>query len=232
MLNYSVISGRIRRLIEEQGMPLREIEKETGINNATLSQWQQGKRKPRLDSVQILAEYFGVSVDWILGLSDTKKIDASVRAASEYTRLSDRAVEVLNKRPQFKPMTPEEAKEAVKSGNLERSPWTDSEMRLLSKMIEDGSLQKIVHNIDQYQIQMKYDKEKRKRFEATGEKEEGVTIGTVIGGREVVVDTVFSEKAEIHRSRAQTAVILYTEKLDNEIQRAGDPDGRAKQEAK
>lgn len=212
MVNYSLISNRIRELIEDSGLTLRELEKQIGVNNATLSQWQQGRKKPHLDSLLLLAEYFDVSGDWILGISDTKKADTSVRGASELTRLSSKAVETLSTKPTFKPLSPEEAETLVKSGNLKLRAWSDSECLLLSEMIEDGSLLKIVSNLDQYLESMKLDKAKRKRFAETGEREEGMTVGTLSGGEEIVTDTVFSKDAEIYQRRAEKAVTMYAEK--------------------
>ena len=217
LVDYSLISKRIRELIEESGLTLRELEKEIGVNNATLSQWQQGRKKPHLDSLLLLAEYFNVSGDWLLGVSDTKKVDASVRGASELTRLSSKAVATLSNKPTFKPLSPEEAEALVKSGNVELRAWSDSECLLLSEMIEDGSLLKIVSNIDQYLKSMKFDKAKRQRFIETGECEEGMTVGTLPGGKEIVTDTVFSKDAEIYQHRAEKAVTMYTEKRSDAL---------------
>lgn len=66
------------------------------------------------------AVLFGVSADWLLGLSqkDIRTSKPDVRAAAELTRLSDKAVERLNYNPPFKPMSPAEAERAIKERTL------------------------------------------------------------------------------------------------------------------
>ena len=67
----------------------------------------------------------------------------------------------------------------------------------------------------------KYDALKRKRYELTGEREDGMTIGTEYGtGKEFIVDTTFSVSMELEQYKAQKAVTMYTEKLNSDAQAA------------
>lgn len=43
-----------------------QVAKDTGISSATLSDWKTGKSKPKADKLKILADYFGVSVEYFL----------------------------------------------------------------------------------------------------------------------------------------------------------------------
>ena len=40
--------------------------KDTGIRRSTFSDWKSGRSKPKTDKLKILADYFGVSVDYFL----------------------------------------------------------------------------------------------------------------------------------------------------------------------
>ena len=40
------------------------------IDQAAIARWEQGLRTPNLESAMILAEYFGVSLDYLAGLED------------------------------------------------------------------------------------------------------------------------------------------------------------------
>ena len=51
---------------------------------------------PDIIKLMDIAQYFGVSTDYLLGLSDTKSPNASAKAAVEYTGLSEEAVERLH----------------------------------------------------------------------------------------------------------------------------------------
>lgn len=87
--------------------------------------------------------------------------------------------------------------------------------------IVDGSLLGIVRHINNYDTLAKYDALKRKRYELTGEREDGMTIGTEYGtGKEFIVDTTFSVSMELEQYKAQKAVTMYTEKLNSDAQAA------------
>jgi transcriptional regulator with XRE-family HTH domain len=63
-----------------------------GVTKNTFRQWTAGNSAPTLGKLIELSEYFGVSTDYLLGLSDTKSLDTSVQAACELTGLSEKAV--------------------------------------------------------------------------------------------------------------------------------------------
>ena len=45
------------------------VSKDTGIAASTLSDWKNGRSAPKADKIRILAQYFGVSTDYMLGSS-------------------------------------------------------------------------------------------------------------------------------------------------------------------
>ena len=42
------------------------VAKVTGISPTLFSDWKKGKSKPKVDKLQILADYFGVPLDYFL----------------------------------------------------------------------------------------------------------------------------------------------------------------------
>ena len=42
------------------------VSKDTGISQSALSDWKTGRSKPKADKLKILADYFGVSVEYFL----------------------------------------------------------------------------------------------------------------------------------------------------------------------
>lgn len=43
-----------------------DVSKATGIHTATFTSWKQGKYTPKQDKLQLIAEYFNVSVDYLM----------------------------------------------------------------------------------------------------------------------------------------------------------------------
>lgn len=46
---------------------LKQVETETGISNSNLSRWECGKVLPNIDFCVKLADYYGISLDELVG---------------------------------------------------------------------------------------------------------------------------------------------------------------------
>jgi len=53
------------KLLEEHGVTAYKVSKETGVGTATLTSWKQGKYQPKPDKMRKIAEYFGVTVEYL-----------------------------------------------------------------------------------------------------------------------------------------------------------------------
>lgn len=51
----------------KRNLTLQQVEKATGIHNSNLSRWEQGKISPNIDFCVILADYYGISLDELVG---------------------------------------------------------------------------------------------------------------------------------------------------------------------
>lgn len=58
------------RLVKDSGKTLKQISQETGISTNTLSVYSRGIRRPRKTNAAILANYFGVSQDYLCDVSE------------------------------------------------------------------------------------------------------------------------------------------------------------------
>lgn len=65
----------MRRLAElriSRRLTMREVAKDLKITSSTLSNYENDKRKPDVDMLNKLADYFDVSADYLLGRTDQK----------------------------------------------------------------------------------------------------------------------------------------------------------------
>lgn len=53
------------KLLAERGITPYKLSKETGISTATLTSWKQGKYTPKPDKMKKIADYLGVSVNYL-----------------------------------------------------------------------------------------------------------------------------------------------------------------------
>lgn len=59
---------RILRLDKKLGQ--NELAKALGLSNASISYWENGKQEPSASALFKLAQFFDVSIDFLLGLED------------------------------------------------------------------------------------------------------------------------------------------------------------------
>lgn len=54
------------KLRDEAGVTDYRVAVETNIPKSTFSDWKSGRSKPKVDKLKILADYFGVSIEYFL----------------------------------------------------------------------------------------------------------------------------------------------------------------------
>lgn len=59
--------NRIKELRTKKHLTLKELGEQLGMPNSTLSQYETGKREPKLETWRKLADYFNVSVPYLQG---------------------------------------------------------------------------------------------------------------------------------------------------------------------
>lgn len=53
------------KLLKEKGVRPSDVAKATGIKTSTLTSWKQDKYTPKNDKLSLIADYFGVSVEYL-----------------------------------------------------------------------------------------------------------------------------------------------------------------------
>lgn len=62
-----------QKLLDKNGMKSSYVSQKTGVSNATLSDWKNGKSTPKADKMKKIADFFGVTVDYLMtGKSESK----------------------------------------------------------------------------------------------------------------------------------------------------------------
>ena len=61
---------RLKELRHEKGVGQVELAEKIGVSKGIISLWENGLREPTLSDLLSLAEYFGVTLDYLAGLKD------------------------------------------------------------------------------------------------------------------------------------------------------------------
>ena len=82
-----------KKLLDEHGVTAYQVSKMTGISTGSLSDWKNGRSSPKADKLQKIADYFGVTVDYLLG-NEQKEKPVAKSDEPDY----EKAKEILAKR--------------------------------------------------------------------------------------------------------------------------------------
>lgn len=61
---------RLKELRSEKELSQTQLAKELGVSQRSVSNWETGVRQPDFETLEKLANFFAVSTDYLLGLTD------------------------------------------------------------------------------------------------------------------------------------------------------------------
>lgn len=59
-------ADRLNRLLQLKSITAYQLAKDTGLSEGMIGHWRRGERMPSAENLVKLADYFDVSVDWLL----------------------------------------------------------------------------------------------------------------------------------------------------------------------
>ena len=69
------MSAPLKELRKEKGLSQIAVQMQTGIEQALISKYENGERVPPPETLMQLADFYGVSMDYIMGRTDRKEIN-------------------------------------------------------------------------------------------------------------------------------------------------------------
>lgn len=90
---------RLRKLRDESGLSQKELTDRLNINRSTYARYETSSTQPDYDTLNKLADFFGVSTDYILGRTSLKNQQVYENAGitnEEYTNLTPYQKEVVD----------------------------------------------------------------------------------------------------------------------------------------
>jgi len=99
-----MIAERLRGLRREKNLSKRELVNMLPLNYSTYANYESGFREPNSEVLQLLARHFGVSIDYLMGVSENRKKadeiailnDDEHEYITQYRQLDSHGREVIN----------------------------------------------------------------------------------------------------------------------------------------
>lgn len=78
------------KLLEQHGVTAYKVSKATGIAGSTFTDWKTGRSVPKQDKLQKIADYFGVTVDYLM-TGKEKDVEKQPELSNVYFSLAKEA---------------------------------------------------------------------------------------------------------------------------------------------
>lgn len=107
-----MLSQKLKELRLNKGITQTEFAETFNIANGTVGNWETGKREPDYEMLSRIADFYGVTVDYLLGRDQKAK-------PAENDRLEENTILL-----------------AMRDGGVKKRKLTSEQMELIEKMIE------------------------------------------------------------------------------------------------
>ena len=68
------LGARLRALREEKGLTLEQVANSVGTTKVSIGRYEKDEREPKSEMLNLLADFFDVSVDYLLGRETFKHL--------------------------------------------------------------------------------------------------------------------------------------------------------------
>lgn len=99
MTDKNVFSERLTQLREDRGLKRQEVADALEISRASLEYYEKGQRKPDIEVAARIAKYYGVSTDYLVGVSAaqvTASDNETLKTVCDYLGISEASAEQVS----------------------------------------------------------------------------------------------------------------------------------------
>ena len=99
MTEKNVFSERLTQLRENRGLKRQEVADALEISRASLEYYEKGQRKPDIEVAARIAKYYGVSTDYLVGVSAaqvTASENETLKTVCDYLGISEASAEQVS----------------------------------------------------------------------------------------------------------------------------------------
>lgn len=92
----NILAVRLRQLMYGSGTTQQELAEKTGCSRQAVAQYMDGSNAPNIDKLILIADFFNVSIDYLVGKDKEQTEEEFVQSIVNYTGLDEKSVEVLH----------------------------------------------------------------------------------------------------------------------------------------
>jgi transcriptional regulator with XRE-family HTH domain len=93
----SLINSNIRYLRKQKGLTQDAFANEIGVTRSVIGAYEEGRAEPKIKTMQVMADYFGISMDQLIGVDLAESAASHIRGSdNEKPDLSGKRLRVLS----------------------------------------------------------------------------------------------------------------------------------------
>ena len=81
--NKEVFARNLAKYLHRSGKSQREMAEIVGVSSSTFNEWMKAKKYPRIDKIELMANYFGINKSDLIEDEDNKKNSPNELALTE-----------------------------------------------------------------------------------------------------------------------------------------------------
>lgn len=152
MENIEKVGKRLRTLREEKNITQEELGKILGTSHVTIGRYENGERIPKLDILIDLANYFDVSLDYLLFRSNKKEVTSDKDESNNLAFLNNKKLTIIEDYSKLNEEGKKEAEKRVKeltSMPFYRADETVTIAAHSNKPIDEDEMSKIHKDLEE-----------------------------------------------------------------------------------
>ena len=105
------IATALKDLRLEANLTQKELAKKLNIGQSTIAQYEKGEREPTVHNLTLYCDFFGVTVDYLLGREDDTPANVHTPTTSEHTEAERELLTLFRElSPYLQELTPQTAR--------------------------------------------------------------------------------------------------------------------------
>lgn len=98
----SILAVRLRNLLQQNNATQKDLSEILGVTRQAISGYCNGSSTPSIENLIQLADYFNVSIDYLLGRVNASTTNVDVQIICEKTGLSEKSINTLHSIKEYK----------------------------------------------------------------------------------------------------------------------------------
>lgn len=148
---------RIKELREERGIPQKQLAIDLHVSQPTVSDWESGKKTPSAKNTKRIADYFSVSIDYLLGYEIAEELNIPYEWIDKYFNAPETLPPEL--KGKIERVSQLLLKEKTRLEQTKKAPSTqDDALLALFHQLNDEGREKAMDNLDDLVQSGKYKK--------------------------------------------------------------------------